>query len=67
MTTKLTTRQAVQQVLTGRRKPMRVPAIIEAAVPLTRPGTPTATWKRCPRSWPPPPRPAPRCTPLTWA
>jgi HB1, ASXL, restriction endonuclease HTH domain len=36
MTTKLTTRQAVEQVLTGRRKPMRVPAIIEAAVPLSR-------------------------------
>jgi hypothetical protein len=32
MTTKLTTRQAVEQVLTGKRKPMRVPAIIEAAV-----------------------------------
>jgi hypothetical protein len=36
VTTKLTTRQAVEQVLTGRRKPMRVPAIIEAAVPLSR-------------------------------
>ena len=38
MTTKVSTRQAVEQVLTGRRKPMRVPAIIEAAVPISRPG-----------------------------
>ena len=30
----MTTKQAIEQVLTGKRKPMRVPAIIEAAVPL---------------------------------
>jgi hypothetical protein len=35
---KLTTRQAIEQVLTGKRKPMRVPAIIEQAVPLSRLG-----------------------------
>jgi hypothetical protein len=35
MTDKLTTKQAVEQVLRGRRKPMRVPAIIDAAVPLS--------------------------------
>jgi hypothetical protein len=37
MTTKLTTRQAIEQVLIRRRKPMRVPAIIDEAVPLSRP------------------------------
>jgi hypothetical protein len=31
----VTTKQAIEQVLTGKRKPMRVPAIIEAAVPLS--------------------------------
>ena len=31
----MTTKQAIEQVLTGKRKPMRVPAIIAAAVPLT--------------------------------
>ena len=31
----MTTKQAIEQVLTGKRKPMRVPAIIEAAVPLS--------------------------------
>jgi hypothetical protein len=31
----MTTKQAIEQVLAGRRKPMRVPAIIEAAVPLS--------------------------------
>jgi HB1, ASXL, restriction endonuclease HTH domain len=31
----MTTKQAIEQVLSGRRKPMRVPAIIEAAVPLS--------------------------------
>ena len=30
----LTTKQAIEHVLRGRRKPMRVPAIIEAGVPL---------------------------------
>jgi hypothetical protein len=30
----MTTKQAIEQVLTGRRKPMRVPEIIKAAVPL---------------------------------
>lgn len=30
----MTTKQAIEKVLAGRRKPMRVPAIIEAAVPL---------------------------------
>jgi hypothetical protein len=34
MSDKLTTKQAIEHVLTGKRK-MRVPAIIEAAVPLT--------------------------------
>ena len=34
MSDKLTTKQAIEQVLRGKRK-MRVPAIIEAAVPLT--------------------------------
>lgn len=38
MTDKLATRQAVEQVLTRKRKPMRVPAIIEAAVPISRLG-----------------------------
>jgi len=31
MTTKLTTKAAIEQVLAGRRKGMRVPAIIESA------------------------------------
>jgi hypothetical protein len=31
----MTTKQAIEQVLAGKRKPMRVPAIIEAAVPLS--------------------------------
>jgi hypothetical protein len=31
----MTTKQAIEQALRGQRKPMRVPAIIEAAVPLT--------------------------------
>jgi HB1, ASXL, restriction endonuclease HTH domain len=31
----MTTKQAIESVLTGRRKPMRVPAIIEAGVPLS--------------------------------
>jgi hypothetical protein len=35
MSDKLTTKQAIEKVLRGGRKPMRVPAIIEAAVPLT--------------------------------
>jgi HB1, ASXL, restriction endonuclease HTH domain len=30
----MTTKQAIEKVLTGRRKPMRVPEIIKAAVPL---------------------------------
>jgi hypothetical protein len=30
----MTTKQAIEHVLSGRRKPMRVPAIIEQAVPL---------------------------------
>jgi HB1, ASXL, restriction endonuclease HTH domain len=30
----MTTKQAIEQVLSGRRKPMKVPAIIEPAVPL---------------------------------
>jgi hypothetical protein len=34
----ITTRQAVEQVLTGKRKPMRVRAIIETAVPIRRLG-----------------------------
>lgn len=34
MSDKLTTKQAIEHVLNGKRK-MRVPAIIEAAVPLT--------------------------------
>jgi len=32
----MTTKQAIQKVLTGKRKPMRVPQIIEAGVPLAR-------------------------------
>ena len=35
MSDKLTTKQAIEKVLAGRQKPMRVPAIIEAAVPLS--------------------------------
>jgi hypothetical protein len=35
MSDKLTTKGAIEKVLAGRRKPMRVPAIIEAAVPLS--------------------------------
>ena len=31
----MTTKQAIEQVLTGKRKPVRVPVIIEAAVPLS--------------------------------
>jgi HB1, ASXL, restriction endonuclease HTH domain len=31
----MTTKEAIEQVLTGKRKPMRVPTIIEQAVPLT--------------------------------
>jgi HB1, ASXL, restriction endonuclease HTH domain len=31
----MTTKQAIEQVLKGRRNGMRVPAIIEAAVPLS--------------------------------
>jgi hypothetical protein len=31
---RMTTKQAIEAVLTGRRKPMRVPAIIAAGVPL---------------------------------
>jgi hypothetical protein len=34
-TSKLTTKQAIEQVLTGRRKPMKVRQIIDASVPLT--------------------------------
>lgn len=30
----MTTKEAIEHVLAGRRKPMRVPAIIEAGVPL---------------------------------
>jgi hypothetical protein len=30
----MTTKQAIEHVLAGRRKPMRVPQIIEAGVPL---------------------------------
>jgi hypothetical protein len=30
----MTTKEAIEKVLRGRRKPMRVPDIIEAAVPL---------------------------------
>jgi hypothetical protein len=30
----MSTKQAIEQVLKGRRKPMRVPEIIEAGVPL---------------------------------
>lgn len=30
----MTTKQAIEQVLAGRRKPMRVPEIIEQGVPL---------------------------------
>jgi hypothetical protein len=30
----MTTKQAIEQVLTGKRKPMRVPEIIAAGVPL---------------------------------
>jgi hypothetical protein len=30
----MTTKQAIEAVLTGKRKPMRVPAIIAAGVPL---------------------------------
>jgi HB1, ASXL, restriction endonuclease HTH domain len=33
--TKLTTKQAIEKALAGRRKPMRVPEIIEAGVPLS--------------------------------
>jgi hypothetical protein len=32
----MSTREAIKTVLTGKRKPMRVPQIIEAAVPLSR-------------------------------
>ena len=35
MTEKLTTRAAIEHVLTGKRKPMSVPAISDAAMPLT--------------------------------
>jgi hypothetical protein len=35
MTTKLTTKQAIEKVLSGKRNPMRVPEIIKAGVPLT--------------------------------
>lgn len=35
MTSKLTTKQAIEQVLTGQRKPMTVAQITEAALPLT--------------------------------
>ena len=35
MTEKLTTRVAIEHVLTGERKPMSVPAIFEEAFPLT--------------------------------
>jgi hypothetical protein len=35
MTEKLTTRAGIEQVLTGKRKPMTVPEIAEAALPLT--------------------------------
>lgn len=35
MTEKLTTRQAIEKVLTGKRKGMRVPEIAAAGVPLT--------------------------------
>jgi hypothetical protein len=31
----MSTKQAIEKVLKGRRKPMRVPEIIEAGVPLT--------------------------------
>jgi hypothetical protein len=31
----MTTKQAIEKVLAGKRKQMRVPAIIEAAVPLS--------------------------------
>lgn len=31
----MTTKQAIEQALKGKRAPMRVPAIIEAAVPLS--------------------------------
>jgi hypothetical protein len=42
----MSTKQAIQQVLKGRRKPMRVPEIIEAGVPLTelRGATPGQTF-----------------------
>ena len=35
MTSKLTTKQAIEQVLTGKRNPMTVGEIAEAAIPLT--------------------------------
>lgn len=35
MTTKLTTKQAIEKVLAGKRKPMNVGAIAEAGIPLT--------------------------------
>ena len=35
MTTKLTTRAAIEHVLTGKRKPMTVSAIFDEAMPLT--------------------------------
>ena len=35
MTEKLTTRAAIEHVLTGKRKPMSVPEIAEAGLPLT--------------------------------
>ena len=36
MTENLTTRAAIEHVLTGKRKPMSVPEIAEAGLPLTR-------------------------------
>jgi hypothetical protein len=36
MTTKLTTKQAIEQAMKGSRKPMKVRQIIDAAVPLSR-------------------------------
>ena len=44
----MTTKQGIEQVLTGKRKPMRVPAIIEAAVPLFEPPRQDARPLDCP-------------------